>query len=376
LNFVLIALFLFSTVSSSRLALSKKASTKQIIVTFKGYIKEAGGEAIPSDKLKGLSVVFFAEDKTAYNAKVSGGMYEVTLPIGRYYRVARSSAFITASKKVCIRSSANAAQEKHTIFLTPVPEPPLPVVFHKLAPPVPTVPEEKIFTIRGFIKNSVTNKLITDDVLNSGEFSMVYVNKVTKVAYKAIILKGGIWQVKLPAGSYTRVIRMKEFAEMTEEKKVTESADEQTKDNILFLSPVVRGFRVVLTWGALPLDLDAHVILPNAVDIDTGEVNFDKPKSKDGHVTLDVDNKLGYGPETVTFLDIVPGVYKYYVNRYSNEAPIQKSGAKVVLFKGDKLIKKYYVPTSGDPTNENWHVFDIDTINHQLIEVNRLEDMW
>jgi len=300
-------------------------------------------------------------------------MYEVTLPIGRYLRVVKSNAFTAVATKVCVRSSASASQSKHTIRLTAVPLPP--VVIKKLNP-IAVVAEVKLFTIRGYIKNSVTNGLVTDDLLRSGKFSMVYIDKDTKKAYTATILKGGVWQIQLPAGNYRREIRMDQFAEMTEEKRVTQSSDEQSKENILFLSPTVRGFRVVLTWGKLPLDLDAHVIMPNAVDIDTGEVNFDKPKSKDGHVTLDVDAKLGFGPETLSFIDIAPGVYQYYVNRYSNEASLQKSDAKVVVFKGNKLIRKFHVPRGGDPTAENWHVFNIDTINHKLIEVNQLKDMW
>jgi len=303
-------------------------------------------------------------------------MYEITLPIGRYLRIVTSKLFKPLSTKVCVRSSANASQDKHTVLLTALPEPPIPIIIHKLSPPVPTVPEVKTLIVRGYIKNSVTNKLVTDDILNSSNFTMVYVNKDTKLEYRATILKGGIWQMILPAGNYLRVFRLKGFAEMTEDKSVISSSDEQTNSNIIFVSPVVRGFRVVLTWGKTPLDLDAHVILPGATDIDTGEVNFDRAKSKDSHVTLDVDAKLGYGPETFTFVDIAPGVYQYYVNRYSNEAPIQKSGAKVIVFKGDKLIRKFYVPTTGDPTLENWHVFNIDTINHKLEVVNKLKDMW
>jgi len=320
-------------------------------------------------------VTFYSENKTSYKANVSGGMYEVTLPIGRYTREVKSPFFNTNTSKVCVRSSANVSQSKHTVTLTPVPEPPKPII-RKLVNPIPTEPEVKLFTLRGYIKNSVTGLIITNDLLASGNFTMEFVDKVTHKTYKATVQKGGIWQIILPAGNYVRDIRMKDFAEMTEDKKVTESSDELTKDNILFISPTVRGFRVVLTWGKTPLDLDAHVILPDAVDTLTGEVFFDKRASPDKHVILDLDATTGYGPETISFTDIAPGVYQYYVNRYSNEAPIQKSKAKVIVFKGNKLIRTYKVPRGGDPTSENWHVFNIDTINHQIVEVNKLKDMW
>jgi len=126
--------------------------------------------------------------------------------------------------------------------------------------------------------------------------------------------------------------------------------------------------RVVLTWGATPLDLDAHVLLQDG----NTEVNFDNRKSKDGKVTLDVDARTGFGPETVSFVDPAPGTYKYYVNRYSNEAPLQKSGASVKVYHGDKLYKTFAVPTEGDSTLDNWYIFDIDSNKNELNEVNQL----
>jgi len=256
-------------------------------------------------------------------------------------------------QKFCVRPGASSEYPKHKIYLDEIP----------LPKPKP-IEKPVTVTLRGFVKDSTSNKVISDP-----RISITFINQVTNAMYKATVLPGGIYSVSnLTQGKYKVETNLAGFADFHEIHQISASSDEKNPINTILLSPVINGWRVVLTWGATPLDLDAHVVLQDG----NSEINFDNRKSKDGKVTLDVDAKEGFGPETVSFVKPSPGIYKYYVNRYSNEAPLQKSGAKVKVYQGDKIYKTFAVPTGGDSTLDNWYVFDIDTNKNVLNEVNNL----
>jgi len=358
LNFAL-ALILICSVSLTKLRLTNKAPTIPT-VTFRGYIKGTSTKAlVPIANLGSAKITFVPESGPSYSAKIVGdGIYEVTLPIGTYRRKVTVDGFKPVETKICIRTSASAENPRHTISLDeiPVPKP----VDKKTIP----IADPLLFTITGLIKDSTTNKIINDK-----NATVTFVNTATKTEYKATVLPGGVYSVdKLPEGKYNISASLAKHADFADTRQISASSDETNKINIILLSPIISGWRVVLTWGATPLDLDAHVALPDG----NNEVNFDNKKSKDGLVTLDVDAKLGFGPETVSFVDPAPGIYKYYVNRYTNDATLQKSNAKVVVYHGDKIYKQFTVPTDGDATLDNWYVFDIDATNNVLNEVNQL----
>jgi adhesin/invasin len=62
----------------------------------------------------------------------------------------------------------------------------------------------------------------------------------------------------------------------------------------------IRFLRVVLDWGAEPLDLDAHFVKDGAYHI-----SYRNMKSlADESAALDRDARNGYGPETITVKEI------------------------------------------------------------------------
>ena len=80
---------------------------------------------------------------------------------------------------------------------------------------------------------------------------------------------------------------------------------------------------------------------------------------------LDVDDTTGYGPETITLnTNVNTSPYYYYVYRYSEYGSLADSGAKVSLYKGDKLLETYSVPTDQD-AGRYWNVFAI--INGRIV---------
>lgn len=128
------------------------------------------------------------------------------------------------------------------------------------------------------------------------------------------------------------------------------------------LSPIVPPgeIRIVLTWGAEPRDLDAHLYgpLPNGGRFHISYQDFTTERA-----ALDVDNTQGFGPETVT-LKTIPGTYNYLVADYAmvgtpdDGKRFARSGAQVVIFhQGGQARQPFVVPANA--SGPVWHVFDL-----------------
>ncbi|MEL1263913.1 tetratricopeptide repeat protein [Pseudoxanthomonas putridarboris] len=136
------------------------------------------------------------------------------------------------------------------------------------------------------------------------------------------------------------------------------------------LSPVMDsldGIRVVLSWGADPLDLDSHLVFPG------NHVYFGK-KSGDG-ANLDVDDTDSYGPETITLQRSGNGIaYEYAVHDFSNldrpaSEELSDSSATVFVYVGESLVRTYYVPRG--IAGNLWSVFRI-TGNGEFQDINQI----
>lgn len=120
--------------------------------------------------------------------------------------------------------------------------------------------------------------------------------------------------------------------------------------------------RVVLTWGAVPTDLDSHLFTTWA----TGQTfHIYYPNRTSTNTTLDVDDTSSFGPETVTVLDQTPGRYSYAVFDYTNgftgrggNGQISIGDAVVKVYQGANLINEFHPTNTGGEIA--WHVFDAD----------------
>lgn len=122
-------------------------------------------------------------------------------------------------------------------------------------------------------------------------------------------------------------------------------------------------FRVVLSWGENPRDIDSHITGPS----DTGarwHVYYSS-RTSGGICNLDTDDTTSYGPETITCNgnQLRPGVYRYSVHHYAGTGNIGSSSANVRLETADGLVFNYAPPTGAyTGSGDVWTVFEV-TVN-------------
>ncbi len=132
--------------------------------------------------------------------------------------------------------------------------------------------------------------------------------------------------------------------------------------------------RVLLTWGSAPVDLDAHMTGPSGGGRFHVFYNDRGNASAAPFCTLDLDDRDGYGPETMTIKQKSPGVYRFSVHDYSNKdngqstALSQLSGAVVTVFDSSGLLGTFRVPQG--QTGTIWRVFELDGQTGEVTGVN------
>jgi len=168
----------------------------------------------------------------------------------------------------------------------------------------------------------------------------------------------GVYVISLAPGNYT--IEFSKPGYITTFVNVAVTAGRETVMHVS-LPPVGSGdqFRIVLTWGTDPRDLDSHLEGPGF------HVYYQNKSSGDGTALLDVDETNGFGPETVTLTASPTATYNYYVHHYAGSGSIGTSSAQVRVYQGGTLIATYNAPmniTGG--VGSVWNVFRI--VNGQL----------
>ncbi|MBC8059763.1 MAG: tetratricopeptide repeat protein [Clostridiaceae bacterium] len=227
--------------------------------------------------------------------------------------------------------------------------------------------------VNGKIMNSKNQNGVATAVVN------IRTNKDNKVGqiYKTLESNAlGQYEVALLKGEYTFEIIKGGFT--TEYVNVTVGNTDMIKDLVLNEIDNQAKYRIVLTWGANPNDLDSHLMVPTNGGSSHNEVYYGKSEILDSNgnpmVKLDTDDMNGYGPETTTILSMNIGKYTYYVRDFSNTGKINNSNAIVKVYKNNILVNTFDVPTTteGVGNKDNWHVFNI--VNDEVVPVNKILD--
>lgn len=156
-------------------------------------------------------------------------------------------------------------------------------------------------------------------------------------------------------------------------RKVSMGADEIPREVIFALSPEVKEFRIVLTWGSRPRDLDAHLAGPKP---DGGKFHiwYRNKILIGGRDFLDRDDTNKYGPETITIYKPAVGNYKYSVFDYTNRnkkrsKQLSRSGAHVDVYGKNKLLASFDIPSN--LKGNSWRVFEINE-KHEIIPIQKV----
>lgn len=130
-------------------------------------------------------------------------------------------------------------------------------------------------------------------------------------------------------------------------------------------------YRIVLTWGESPADLDAHLKTPE-IEGNAYHIYFDNKGSDDSapYAILDIDDTNSFGPETTTIKSLYPGEYHFFVHNYSESPEIITSNAVVQIYSKNGLVQTLQVPTTG--TGLYWDVCTINGSNGNLSILNRI----
>ena len=206
---------------------------------------------------------------------------------------------------------------------------------------------------------------------NNVKAEPIATGKTDAKGYYAVSLDAGYYTVRVTSTDYytpyTFTVAIKPEATMPSEEKIQMSPmfeiPEEERDNL-------SSFRVVLTWGLYPSDLDSHLTAKLSDDTYFHIAYYSRSGYDNGIrvASLDVDDVTSYGPETVSLTSFdKEGNYDYYVHWYSGSGSWATSNAKVTLWLSNSDTPAVFeVPTEGtDATTTSygkkryWHVFSI-----------------
>jgi len=185
--------------------------------------------------------------------------------------------------------------------------------------------------------------------------------------------KDGVFSQKIDYGKYDVLFTKNEFLSAKHEFQM--DLTELPVSMNFALTPKINEFRIVLTWGAFPEDLDAHLAGPNP---DGGDFHiwWRNKILIGGKDFLDIDDRRAYGPETITIYKPAKGTYHYAVHNFSGRRKrsgrdLSFSNAHVDVYANGRLQASFNVPAGQG--GSVWHVFDIDE-NQNIVPKNRMYD--
>lgn len=211
----------------------------------------------------------------------------------------------------------------------------------------------------GVITSATTGQPVSDVSLKVREG---WNTKTGAITAESFTDENGTYVFGLAAGNYT--IEMSKDGYSTGYLNIAVDGNKVMTDQNASISPIIElgdNFRVVLSWGENPSDLDAHLV--GQAD---GQYSYHVYyRNKNGYdnsgnrvANLDVDDRTSYGPETTTFTASADGSYEYYIDWYLGSGTWATSGAKVEVYSGNsnEAVYVFDVP-NWDSSGGKWPVF-------------------
>ena len=169
----------------------------------------------------------------------------------------------------------------------------------------------------------------------------------------------------IATGSLLMTVRADGYLEFSEEIEVTDGVNEIPEIPVAE-APPAGSYRIVLSWGEQPRDLDSHLTGP---DGNGGRFHVYYASRSYGEIAdLDRDDVTSFGPETITLNPDNDGMYRYSVHNYSNQSAAGSQGiagtvensipARVQVYSSQALVREYRAPAATD--GNTWRVFEMN----------------
>lgn len=313
----------------------KKAMDRRYAGTLSGKICKASDRNTP---IANTNISIYKNEALWKEAAGnSDGSYSIALPVGEYKIVIEADGYLPFTAYATVAENENTYMETFLLVAGA---------------------EGNRGTATGQVVNALTGMGLEGVTLiarkgwnNTTEGAQLNLADQTKV--------NGEYRITLPFGNYT--------LELTKEGFISSYINIIVQDGITSsqngaMSPVVSGsdYRIVLTWGKNPRDLDSHVF-GELSDHSSFHVYYRHKSQYDNGVevcNLDVDDTTSYGPETITLKTVKEQTYYYYIHHYAGSQHISTSGAQVRVYQGENLIATFNAPTD-QGEDKYWNVFAI-----------------
>ncbi|MGE0079846.1 MAG: carboxypeptidase regulatory-like domain-containing protein [Thiohalomonadaceae bacterium] len=320
-----------------------------------GFFEGVVVNASNSSPLGGVAITATGGGKTYTFTTNASGTYWIQLPAGDYAVEYRLNGYVTALvPKVTVYTNGRTTGE--TVRLAPQ--------------------GVATGTVQGSVRDALNGTGIEGATIHwrSG-INVTVGDPVTTSTTGA----NGAYTVTLASGNYTGQVVVGGYT--TTYFNIAVVAGVTVGAQHVVISPAVPEgqLRVVLTWGASPADLDAHVTGPCTGDADPESlaqrchVYWNQTGSLDNipYMQLDVDEREGYGPETITIDVNTAGTYRYSVHDYTNSestssTALSASGAQVRVYGASGLLATFPVPVGR--TGNLWTVFELT--NDTIVPIN------
>ena len=319
-----------------------------------------------SDALSGVSVTFVksgttssvvttVDNGTYSKSSLSAGTYTLTYSKSGYLETTQSATLATDSEELTV---ATVKQLPDTCASTG--------------------------TISGTIKDAVSDSAVSDVILSVR--SGLNETSGTIVKTENTSNSGTYSFSSMNAGWYT--IQTSKSGYIAANFNVFSCGNVRSQDHSISTSLSSGTMRIVLSWPAdsTSTDLDSHLTGPDNLSgqghsgASTKRFHVTYPSSGQGafyyaannysctcdksdNVTVDQDDQLAPGTETITISNVRSGTYRYSVHEYhgnSSGTTLAKSGASVTVYYNDlsKNPTSYNVPNA---SGNLWSVFTFDT---------------
>lgn len=185
----------------------------------------------------------------------------------------------------------------------------------------------------------------------------------------------GSFSTELEADTYNITISAENYEEETFEFTIEENSNYSGEQFTISPSLASGSARIVLEWGDYPEDLDSY-LMGTTDDGTTVDISFHNEQcTKDGEVIaeLDVDERDGHGPETITLNDL-NGTYRYLVDDFTESGKLQEYGATVKVYISGKSQPEVITIAPDAGVKNVWEVFELDHGKLNILNRAAVED--